>query len=226
MEPSLLSALLLSAAAGAAAIAVDLLPAILVARLLSRPTTRGRALLSSLVHLPIVLPPVVTGYLLLLLLGRNGPVGSLLAGIGVQIPFTFLACVVAAAVVSFPFLVGALRAALESLDPRLEGLALTLGDTPLRAFRRVTLPLAAPGLWASIVLGFARALGEFGATVVLAGSLEGETRTLSLAVYGILDRPGQEGRAALFCLVSVGLAVVSLVLYEWLLTRQKRRRAW
>ena len=225
-EVSLLSALGISAAAAALALLLDLLPAIAVARLLSRPRLRGRALLSALVHLPVVLPPVVTGFLLLLLFGRHGPLGAPLAAVGIRVPFEFLACVVAAAVVSFPFLVAALRTAIEGVDPRLEGIAQTLGDTPLRAFVRITLPLAAPGLGAGIVLGFARALGEFGATIVLAGNIEGRTRTLGLGVFTLLGRPGGERDAAVFCLVAVALALVSLMGYEMLLHRQRRRRAW
>lgn len=226
MDVSLSSALQISLLAAACALLLDIVPAILVARLLSRPALRGRALLSAIIHLPVVLPPVVTGYLLLMLLGRTGVVGGALHAIGIAIPFQFAACVVAAAIVAFPFLVFALRAAIESVDPRLEGLAQTLGDTPWQAFRRVTLPLALPGLGAGIVLAFARALGEFGATIVLAGNMEGETRTLSLAVFSLLDVPGREGDAVIFCVVAVALAVAALVGYEVLLHRQRRKRAW
>jgi len=226
MDVSLGSALQISLLAAAGALLIDIVPAIWVARLLSRPALRGRALLSAFVHMPVVLPPVVTGYLLLLLLGRMGPLGGALHAMGIAIPFRFAACVVAAAIVSFPFLVFALRAAIESIDPRLEGVAQTLGDTPLRAFLRVTLPLAAPGLGAGVVLAFARALGEFGATIVLAGNTEGETRTLSLAVFSLLDVPGREREAAIFCGIAVLLAVCALVGYEVLLRRQRRKRAW
>ena len=225
MSPiSLWSALGLSVAAASLALLLDLVPAIWVARLLTRPQLRGRAILSAVVHLPVVLPPVVTGYLLLLLLSRRFWFGAMLDSLGLQIPFRFLGCVVAAAVVAFPFLVAALRGALESVDSRLEGIAQTLGDTPLRAFLRITLPLALPGLAAGAVLGFARALGEFGATIVLAGNIEGETRTLSLAVFSLLGRPGGEPDALLFCLVAVLLSGASLVVYEVLLRRQRRRR--
>ena len=226
MSVSLLSALQISAAAALLAVAVDVVPAIWVARLLSRPRLRGRAALSVLVHLPVVLPPVVTGYLLLVVLGRGGPLGGVLDAMGIHVPFRFLGCVVAAAVVAFPFLVAALRAAIESVDPRLAGIAQTLGDTPLKAFLRVTLPLAAPGLGAGLVLGFARALGELGATIVLAGNIEGETRTLSLAVFSLLDVPGGETDAAIFCAVTVALAVVALLGYELLLRRQRRAKSW
>jgi molybdate transport system permease protein len=223
MRISLPSALGISLAAAALALLLDLVPAILVARMLARPYLRGRALLSAVVHLPVVLPPVVTGYLLLLLLGRNGPLGGVLDALGLRVAFHFGGCVVAAAVVAFPFLVTALRAALEAVDPRLEGLAQTLGDTPLRAFLRVTLPLAAPGLGAGLVLGYARALGEFGATIVLAGSIPGETQTLSVAVYALLDSR-EEDRALLFCGVAVAISFVALAAYELLLHRQRRRR--
>jgi molybdate transport system permease protein len=221
---SLWSALGLSVAAASLALLIDLVPAIWVARLLTRPQLRGRALLSAVVHLPVVLPPVVTGYLLLMLFSRRFWIGEMLSSVGLQVPFRFLGCVVAAAVVAFPFLVAALRGALESVDSRLEGIAQTLGDTPLRAFLRITLPLALPGLAAGAVLGFARALGEFGATIVLAGNIEGETRTLSLAVFSLLGRPGGESDALLFCLLAVLLSAVSLIVYEVLLRSQRRRR--
>ena len=222
---SLWSALGLSLAAASLALLIDLVPAIWMARLLTRPQLRGRAILSAVVHLPVVLPPVVTGYLLLMLFSRRFWIGEVLTSLGLQVPFRFLGCVVAAAVVAFPFLVAALRGALESVDSRLEGIAQTLGDTPLRAFLRITLPLALPGLVAGAVLGFARALGEFGATIVLAGNIEGETRTLSLAVFSLLGRPGGEYDAMLFCLVAVLLSAVSLFVYELLLRSQRRRRA-
>jgi len=225
MDVSLGSAVLLSLAAAAGAVVVDLLPAVWIARILTRPHLRGRAVLSAIVHLPVVLPPVVTGYLLLLLFERDGALGGALAAAGVEVPFRFLGCVVAAAVVAFPFLVTSLRAALETVDPRLEGLAQTLGDTRLRAFLRVTLPLAAPGLGAGIVLAFARALGEFGATIVLAGNTPGETQTLALAVFDLLSGRGTEREAVVFVAVAAGLAVAALVVHELLLHRQRRKRA-
>ena len=225
MDVSLSSAILLSLAAAAGAVLIDLVPAVWVARLLARPHLRGRALLSAVVHLPVVLPPVVTGYLLLLLFARDGALGGALHEAGIVVPFRFLGCVVAAAVVAFPFLVTSLRAALEAADPRLEGLAQTLGDTPFRAFLRVTLPLAAPGLGAGIVLAFARALGEFGATIVLAGNTPGETQTLALAVFDLLSGRGTEEEAAVLTGASVGPAAAPRVRPEWLLHRHRRRRA-
>src|SRR5690606_37621259 len=150
----------------------------------------GYAALDAAVHLPLVLPPVAVGYLLLLLLGRAGPLGGALEAIGLPIAFTWRAAVVAAAVMALPLMVRSVRLAVELVDPALEEAAATLGASPLRVVATVTLPLAAPGILAGGVLAFARSLGEFGATIILAGNIAGETRTLPLALFSEMQVPG------------------------------------
>ncbi|MCB9616981.1 MAG: molybdate ABC transporter permease subunit, partial [Sandaracinus sp.] len=185
--------------------------------LLARRTFPGRSLLAAALFVPLVLPPVVTGYLLLALFGRGGPLGFL------DVPFHFAACVVAAFFVSLPLFVLSARQAFEAVDPRYEEVAATLGSPRAATFRRVTLPLALPGLAAGATLAFARALGEFGATVVLAGNLEGETRTLSLAVYALLETPDGDDAARTLVLASLALSTLSVVLYEVFRRRARLR---
>jgi len=187
-------------------------PGIALGWLLARRRFPGRALVDALVHLPLVLPPVVTGYLLLVLLGRDSALGSLLAALGVQVPFTWLGAVLAAAVVAFPLLVRSVRLAVELGDPGLEQASRTLGAGPLRTFFAVTLPLAAPGILAGLVLAFARAFGEFGATITLAGNIPGISRTVPVAIYGALQTPGGDAmawRLALVCVVVAALAMLA-----------------
>lgn len=188
---------------------------------------RGRlpfpALVSALLFLPVVLPPVVTGLLLLRFVGRASPLGAILAALGVPLSFSRAGAVLAALVVGFPFFVMMTRAAFASVDPRLEEVSFSLGVSPGRTFLRVTLPLALPGIAGGAMLAFARALGEFGATVVLAGNLEGQTRTLSLAVYTLLDAPRGEAQIWPLVLASVLCSLVSLALYEGLMRLGRRR---
>jgi molybdate transport system permease protein len=197
--------------------------AILLGWILARLEFPGRSLLAMVVLTPLVLPPVVTGFLLLSLLGSGSPLGRFLSGLGLDIPFTLLGAVLAAAIVGIPLYVAAIRGAFESVDPHLEEVAWTLGVRPHRTFLRVTLPLAAPGIAAGAILAFARALGEFGATAVLAGNLEGETRTIALAVYTLLEAPG--GRSAIWVLVGASLLLSggALLGYEVLNRRQRNR---
>jgi molybdate transport system permease protein len=202
---------------------VGTVPAIALGWLLARRTFRGKALVSALVLAPLVLPPVVTGLFLLRLLGRRGVLGPALDAIGVAVPFTTLGAVVAGLVVGLPLYVVAARSAFEAVDPRYEEVAATLGATPGAIFRRVTLPLAWPGLLAGGVLAFARALGEFGATAVLAGDAPGRTRTIALAVYAHLESPSGEAAALELSLASVAMSVVALGLHELLLARHRRR---
>lgn len=197
-------------------------PAVLLGWLLARRAFRGKAVVTTLVYAPLVLPPVVTGFLLLRLLGRRGPVGAWLAAHGIQVPFTLAGAVVASAVVGLPLFVAVVRAAFEAVDRRHDEVAATLGLSPWATFRRVTLPLAAPGVAAGAMLAFARALGEFGATIVLAGNVEGETQTLALAVYALLDAPTGEARAGAYVLASLGLALASMLAYELLVRRHRR----
>lgn len=191
--------------------------------LLARRRFPGKALVEGLVLLPLVLPPVVTGLVLLQVFGRGSPVGRFFAALGLPLSFSTAAAVLAAAVVGFPLLAGAARTAFESVDPRYEQLSRTLGVGRLATFVRVSLPLAAPGLLAGAVLAFARALGEFGATVVIAGNIEGQTRTIALAVYTLLDVPGGETAMAPLLVASLVLSFAAVLGHEALRRRHRRR---
>jgi molybdate transport system permease protein len=173
--------------------------------------------------MPLVLPPVVTGFLLLSLLGTRGAFGPLLSALGITVPFTLLAPVIAAVVVGLPFYVLAARGAFEAVDGRLEEVSWTLGVRPRPTFFRVVLPRAIPGIAAGAVLAFARALGEFGATVVLAGNVEGRTRTIPLAVYSLLESPSGSRGAWLLAGISVLVSLLALVGFEVLSRWQKKR---
>ncbi|CAN0347226.1 unnamed protein product, partial [Laminaria digitata] len=186
-------------------------PATAFGFLLARRKLPGKAIISTLLLSPMVMPPVVTGYLLLWLFGRQGVLGSLLLGVGVEIPFSRAAPVLAALVIGAPLYLLVARQAFEAIDPKLESVARAQGFTPWQTFCRVSLPLAAPGLAAGAVLAFARALGEFGATIVLAGNIEGRTQTLALAVYSMLERPGGESEMAGLVGVSVAFSLGSLL---------------
>jgi molybdate transport system permease protein len=189
---------------------------------LARGRTKGRWLIEVLVNLPLVLPPVVVGYLLLVCFSPRGPLGSfLLRWFGVKVVFTWWGAVLASVVVSFPLMVRAIRLTFQGIDPRLEMAARSLGAGPLVSFLTVSLPLARRGLIAGCVLGFARSLGEFGATIMVAGNIEGQTRTIPLAIYTITNHPG--GMEASWRLVglSVLLACGALAVSEWL----ERRRS-
>lgn len=213
----------LSLQVGAWVALLGLGPAVGLGWLLARRRFLGHGLLSGLVLTPMVLPPVVTGLLLLDLVGRTTTAGGWLASHGLPLSFSFEAAVVAALVVGLPLYIWAARAAFDAIDPRLEEVSLTLGHPPARTFWRVSLPLAAPGLAAGAVLAFARGLGEFGATTVLAGNIEGETQTIALAVYQLLEAPGGEAAGRPLVLASVGLALAALGGFEALQRWQRRR---
>ena len=184
----------------------------------------GKILLDGLVHLPLVMPPVVVGYLLLIVLGRNGWLGRLFHDwFGVTFTFTWKGAAVAAAVMAFPLMVRAIRLGIESVDRRLEEAARTLGATPARSLFTVTLPLAAPGLLTGALLAFARCLGEFGATITFVSNVPGQTRTLPLAIYTLLQTPEGETAAAWLAGVSLALAIVALAASE-LAARAVRKR--
>lgn len=216
-------AIRLSLLVGLLTAVLGLIPAVGAGWVLARRQFTGKALVSTLVMAPLVMPPVVTGFLLLWLLGRDGPLGGPLAAVGLPVPFTPVAPVLAALVVGFPLYAVAVRAAFEAVDHRLEEVSWTLGVPPKRTFLRISLPLAVPGIAAGAVLAFARALGEFGATVVLAGNVEGRTRTIALGVYTLLESPGGEGRMWLLVGASVALSLGALLGYEALSRRQRRR---
>jgi molybdate transport system permease protein len=214
---------LLSVRVAALAVGASVLPGILVGFVLARWQHPLRALLQGLVMLPLVLPPVVTGYLLLFALGRSRPLGRAWHALtGGHIAYTTGACVIAAAVVGFPLLVEAIRLSMLAVDRRLEQVSRSLGRGPLDTFLRVTLPLALPGLLAGVVLCYARALGEFGATIVLAGNVAGETRTIPVAVYTLLNVRGGEAGVLRLAAVSVALALAALLASSWLSARRRR----
>jgi molybdate transport system permease protein len=190
--------------------------------LLARRSFPGKAIVSTVVYAPLVMPPVVTGFLLLKLLGRRGLLGSWLASHGVSIPFTFTAAVIASIVVGFPLFVAIVRAAFESVDRRHDEVAATLGHAPWSVFTKVTLPLAWQGILAGAVLAFARALGEFGATIVLAGNIERETRTIPMAIYALLESPSGEPAAWQLVGVSLALSLIAMFGYEVLVRRHRR----
>ncbi len=201
------------------------LPAgLLVAWLLARREFIGKSALNAVVHLPLVLPPVVVGYLLLVLLGREGPLGRLLYDLfGVGLPFTWEGAALAAAVMAFPLMVRAMRLSLESVDQRLEAAARTLGAGPIGVFLTITLPLMAPGIVVGALLGFARSLGEFGATITFAANIPGETRTLPLALYTLTQTPGGEGAALRLAALSVTLSLAALAASEYAARRLRAR---
>lgn len=205
----------LSIEVAARSVAVSLLPAVGVAWLLARGRFPGRMLLDALVHLPLVVPPVVVGWALLMLFGVRGPIGAPLdAWFGIRLVFSTEGAALATAVMSFPLIVRAVRLGLEHVDPGLEAAARTLGAGPLDRFVTVTLPLMAPGILAGAVTAFAAGLGEFGAVITFASNIPGETQTLPLAIYAATQTPGGEGMAARLAVVSFALAVAGLLLAE------------
>lgn len=191
-----------------------------LAWLLARKRFPGKVLLDALIHLPLVLPPVVTGWLLLLAFGTNGPAGRFLAEtLGLTFIFRWTGAALAAAVMALPLMVRAMRLSIEAVDRRLEGAARTLGAGPWRTFVSVTLPLASPGVLAAMVLGFARSIGEFGATITFVSNIPGETRTIPLAIYTALQVPGEEANVARLAFISVLLSLAALVGSEMLARR-------
>ena len=208
------------------AVVLTLPPAYGIAWLLARRRFPGRVLLDSAVHLPLVLPPVVTGWLLLLLFGRSGPIGGWLEEhLGITLVFRWTGAALAAAVMALPLMVRAMRLSIEAVDRRLEEAARVLGASPWRAFLTVTLPLSAPGIAAGAMLGFARSLGEFGATITFASNIAGETRTLPLAIYSGLQMPGGEAQVARLAAISITLSIAALVASEVLIRRSAGKRA-
>jgi molybdate transport system permease protein len=198
--------------------------AVLLAWLLARRRFPGRALLDGVIHLPLVLPPVVVGYGLLVLLGRKGIVGAwLYDALGITFAFNWKGAALASAVMALPLMVRAIRLSLEAVDRGLEAAAATLGASRAAIFFAVTLPLAAPGVLTGAMLGFARSLGEFGATVTFVSSIPGETRTLPIAIYGLTQVPGGEAAAGRLCLIAVALSLIALIASEFLARRLGRR---
>lgn len=205
------------------AVLASLGPGILVAYALARWRFPGRQLLNVLVHLPLVVPPVATGYLLLLTFGTQGVVGGFLSEIGIVFAFRWTGAALAAAVMAFPLLVRAIRLSIEAVDPKLEQAAATLGASRFWVFVTVTLPLVLPGILAGTVIAFAKAMGEFGATITFVSNIPGQTRTLPSAIYSFLQVPGGETAAMRLVLVSIFIAMAALVLSEFLARRIARR---
>ncbi|WP_435168685.1 molybdate ABC transporter permease subunit [Falsirhodobacter sp. 1013] len=197
---------------------------IAIAHLLARREFPGKALINGLVHLPLILPPIVTGYLLLLVFGRRGTVGALLEKVGIVLAFNWTGAALAAAVMAFPLMVRAIRLSIEAIDPGLEAAASTLGASQLRVFLTVTLPLALPGVLAGAVLAFAKAMGEFGATITFVSNIPGQTQTLPSAIYSLLQVPGAEPQAFRLIVISIVLAVGAILLSEALAARLKKAR--
>lgn len=216
------TALLLSLKVALWCTALSCLPGVLIGWLLAKKAFIGKSLLNSLVHLPLVLPPVVPGYLLLLLLGRQGVLGKwLYEEFGLSIAFTWKGAVLAAMIMAFPLMVRAVRLAVELVDTRLEQAALSLGAHPVRVFLSITLPLSLPGVLTGMILTFSRSLGEFGATITFVGNIAGETRTLPLAIYSATHMPGGEGPALRLVMISLLLAFGALMASDYLARRSE-----
>ncbi|GAA5079672.1 molybdate ABC transporter permease subunit [Roseibacterium beibuensis] len=223
LGPAEWEAVRLSLRVAAVAVAASLPPGIFVAYALARWRFPGHGLLNGLVHLPLILPPVVTGYLLLLGFGPQGPVGGVLEAVGLPVAFRWTGAALAAAIMAFPLMVRAIRLSIEAVDPGLERAAATLGASRVWVFLTVTLPLTLPGIIAGAILAFAKAMGEFGATITFVSNIPGETRTVPSAIYAFLQVPGGEDAAVRLVLVSVGVAMAALVLSEWLARAVARR---
>jgi molybdate transport system permease protein len=208
------------------AMALSLPLGILVAHALARWSFPGKTLLNGLVHLPLILPPVVTGYLLLLAFGRTRPVGTFLYDwFGVTLAFRWTGAALAAAVMAFPLMVRAIRLAIEAVDPKLEEAAATLGAARPVVFLTVTLPLILPGIIAGSILAFAKAMGEFGATITFVSNIPGQTQTLPSAIYTALQLPGGEAQAWRLVLIAIVVAMGALILAEWISRRVASRIA-
>lgn len=226
LTPEDWTAIWLSLRVASVATLLSLPLAIAVAHLLARKNFPGKTLVDGLVHLPLVLPPVVTGYALLLLFGRKGTFGAALEHtFGLVLSFRWTGAALACAVMGFPLMVRSIRLAIEAIDPRLEQAAGTLGARPAWVFFTVTLPLALPGLVAGAVLCFAKALGEFGATITFVSSIPGETQTIPAAIYAATQRPDGDANALRLSLVAVLISLGALIISEWLVRRSPFRSA-
>lgn len=219
-----LDALLLSLKVSFWSLAVTLPLAIALGWLLARKAFPGKMLVNAFLTLPLVLPPVVTGFLLLIVLGKQGWVGQWLYGtFGIEVAFRWTGAVVAAGVMAFPLIVRPIRLSFEAVDPKLEQAASTLGAGRWRQFATVSLPLALPGIIAGGILGFAKALGEFGATITLVSNIPGETQTLSMAVYALLQVPGREDAVLRLTIIAIVISVAAVILSEILARRTRRK---
>lgn len=224
LSPSEWQAVILSLRVSFWATLVSLPLGIFIAYALARWHFPGKQLVNGLVHLPLILPPVVTGYLLLLTFGRRGPVGEFLESwFGIVFAFRWTGAALAAGVMAFPLMVRAIRLAIEAVDPKLEQAASTLGASRSWVFLTVTLPLILPGIIAGAILAFAKAMGEFGATITFVSNIPGQTQTLPSAIYTFLQVPGGEDDAARLVLVAILVAMAALLLSEWVSRLVARR---
>lgn len=223
LSPAEWQAVRLSLLVAAVAVVVSLPFGIALGWLLARRKFRGKALVETLLNLPLILPPVVTGYLLLVTFGTRGPLGRCLyEWFGIRIVFDWKGAALASAVVSFPLMVRAIRVAFTMVDHRLEDAARTLGAGPLDTFFSVSLPPARPGIIAGCVLAFARSMGEFGATIMIAGSIPGETRTIPLFIFNLLEAPGGAEAARRIVIISIVIGAAALMMSEYLERRERR----
>jgi molybdate transport system permease protein len=216
LTPDEWTAVALSLRVASVATAVSLPIGIAVAWVLARKEFPGKALLNAIIYLPLVLPPVVTGYLLLIAFGRRGLFGAWLADIGIVLSFRWTGAALASGVMAFPLLVGAIRLSIEAVDRKFEDAAATLGANRPWTFLTITLPLALPGIIAGAVLAFARALGEFGATITFVSNIPGETQTISAAIYTLTQVPGGDAQALKLVGIAVFISLVALIASEWL----------
>ena len=224
LTPDEWTAVVLSLRIAVVATVVALPFAVAIAWVLARKNFWGKALLDGIVHLPLVLPPVVTGYLLLIWFGRRGVIGAFLADtFGIVFSFRWTGAALACGVMGFPLLVRAIRLSFEAVDAKLEDASRTLGASPFRVFATVTLPLALPGVIAGMVLCFAKALGEFGATITFVSNIPGETQTISAAIYTYLQIPTGDAAAARLVVVAIVISLIALVASEWLARRAGTR---
>ena len=224
LSPEEWTAVALSLRVSLVATLVSLPIGVATALLLARGQFPGKQLLNGIVHLPLIMPPVVTGYMLLIVFGRRGAVGNLLdSWFGIVLAFKWTGAALAAAVMAFPLMVRAIRLAIEAVDPKLEEAAATLGANRVWTFFFVTLPLILPGILAGAILAFAKAMGEFGATITVVSNIPGQTQTLPSAIYAFLQVPGGDGPAFRLVLVSVFVAIVALLISEIVATRVARR---
>lgn len=221
--PQELNAIFLSLKIAAIAVLLALPLAIGVAWLLARKQFFGKSLLNGIVHLPLVLPPVVIGYLLLISMAKRGVIGQYLwEWFNFSFSFSWKGAVLASMVMAFPLMVRSIRLALEAVDPKLEQAARTLGATPLKVFFTLTLPLSFSGIVAGTVLGFARSLGEFGATITFVSNIPNQTQTIPAALFTFIETPDGEMAAARLCMVAIAISLIALFCSEWLTERQKR----
>ena len=222
LTPDEWNAVRLSIKVATVAMIASLPPGVLLALLLARGRFWGKTLLNGLVHLPLILPPVVTGYLLLLTFGRRGPAGAFLAEhFGIVFSFRWTGAALACGVMGFPLMVRAIRLSIEAVDRRIEAAAGTLGANPLWVFATITLPLILPGLIAGAILSFAKAMGEFGATITFVSNIPGETQTIASAIYSETQNPSGDAAALRLTLISTALALLALVVSEWLARRAR-----